>query len=72
MLRSSTRISHGKSVVELGERVTDLPEPKLEKNPAKLVMLPGNARVRHPLVEKSLVDLSKAAATYADQPPGTA
>ncbi len=53
MLRSSTRISHGKSVVELGERVTGLPEPKLEKNPAKLVMLPGNARVRHPLVEQS-------------------
>jgi indolepyruvate ferredoxin oxidoreductase alpha subunit len=62
MLRSSTRISHGKSVVELGERVTGLPQPKLEKNPAKLVMLPGNARVRHPLVEQSLVELSKAAA----------
>lgn len=63
MLRSSTRISHGKSVVELGERVTGLPLPKLEKNPAKLVMLPGNARVRHPLVEKKLLDLSKAASS---------
>jgi indolepyruvate ferredoxin oxidoreductase, alpha subunit len=63
MLRSSTRISHGKSVVELGERVTDLPLPKLEKNPAKLVMLPGNARVRHPLVEQKLQDLSRAAST---------
>ena len=63
MLRSSTRISHGKSVVELGERITGLPLPKLEKNPAKLVMLPGNARVRHPLVEQNLVNLSKAAAT---------
>jgi indolepyruvate ferredoxin oxidoreductase alpha subunit len=60
MLRSCTRISHGKSIVELGERVTGLPAPMLEKNPAKLVMLPGNARVRHPLVEKSLVDLSEA------------
>ena len=64
MLRSSTRISHGKSIVELGERVTDLPLPKLEKNPAKLVMLPGNARVRHPLVEQNLVNLSKASAAY--------
>lgn len=63
MLRSSTRISHGKSVVELGERVSNLPAPKLEKNPAKLVMLPGNARVRHPLVEQSLLNLSKAAAS---------
>jgi indolepyruvate ferredoxin oxidoreductase alpha subunit len=65
MLRSSTRISHGKSVVTLGERVTDLQAPKLEKNPAKLVMLPGNARVRHPLVEQNLVNLSKAAATMS-------
>jgi indolepyruvate ferredoxin oxidoreductase alpha subunit len=63
MLRSCTRISHGKSIVELGERVTNLPEPRLEKNPAKLVMLPGNARVRHPLVEKSLVKLSEAGAS---------
>src|SRR6266568_809031 len=65
MLRSSTRISHGKSIVELGERVTGLPLPKLEKNPSKLVMLPGNARVRHPLVEQKLVNLSKAAATMS-------
>jgi indolepyruvate ferredoxin oxidoreductase alpha subunit len=63
MLRSSTRISHGKSIVELGERVTDLPLPKLARNPAKLVMLPGNARVRHSLVEQKLQDLSRAAAT---------
>jgi len=62
MLRSSTRISHGKSVVELGERVTGLPQPKLERNPAKLVMLPGNARVRHPLVEQNLLNLSRAGA----------
>jgi indolepyruvate ferredoxin oxidoreductase alpha subunit len=62
MLRSCTRISHGKSIVELGERITNLPTPKLEKNPAKLVMLPGNARVRHPLVEKSLVELAEAGA----------
>ncbi len=61
MLRSSTRISHGKSVVELGERATGLAIPKLDKNPAKLVMLPGNARVRHPLVEQNLINLSKAA-----------
>ncbi len=63
MVRSCTRISHGKSIVQLGERVTDLPKPKLEKNPAKLVMLPGNARVRHPLLEKRLVELSQAGAT---------
>jgi indolepyruvate ferredoxin oxidoreductase, alpha subunit len=65
MLRSSTRISHGKSIVGLGERVSGLPEPRLEKNPAKLVMLPGNARVRHPLVEKGLKELSEAGSGMA-------
>jgi len=59
MLRTTTRISHSKSVVELGERVTGLPEPKLVKNPAKYVMLPGNARPRHYVVEERLVTLSK-------------
>ncbi len=65
MVRSCTRISHGKSIVELGERVSDLPEPRLERNPAKLVMLPGNARVRHPLVEQMLVKLSEAGSAMA-------
>ncbi|RNC68759.1 MAG: indolepyruvate ferredoxin oxidoreductase subunit alpha [Desulfuromonadales bacterium] len=59
MLRSCTRISHGKSIVALGEPVTGLPTPKLVKNPAKLVMLPGNARVRHPLVEERTVKLGE-------------
>ena len=58
ILRSCTRISHGKSIVELGDRVKGLPEPKLLKDAPKLVMLPGNARVRHPLVEQRTVDLS--------------
>lgn len=58
-LRSTTRISHSKSVVELGERRTDLPTPKLEKNPAKLVMLPGNARKRHYDVEQRIVDMEE-------------
>jgi len=58
MLRSCTRISHGKSVVELHEPVTGLPEPRLVKDPRKLVMLPGNARVRHPIVEERIVNLS--------------
>ncbi|MDA8414619.1 MAG: indolepyruvate ferredoxin oxidoreductase subunit alpha [Desulfobacteraceae bacterium] len=63
MLRSCTRISHGKSIVQLGERVSNLPQPRLEKNPAKLVMLPGNARVRHPLVEERMQELSGAGST---------
>jgi indolepyruvate ferredoxin oxidoreductase alpha subunit len=57
MLRTTTRISHSKSIVELGEPVKDLPAPKLVRNAAKLVMLPGNARVRHPLVEERIKKL---------------
>ncbi len=59
MLRTTTRISHSKSVVELGERVTAVPEIKLAKNPAKFVMLPGNARGRHYVVEDRITTLSK-------------
>lgn len=65
MLRTTTRISHSKSIVELGERVTGLPTPRLVKNAAKQVMLPGNARVRHPLVEKRCSDLAEQGATMA-------
>lgn len=57
MLRSNTRISHGKSIVNLGPRRTDLPTPTLKRDPAKFVMLPANARRRHPVVEKRLIDL---------------
>jgi indolepyruvate ferredoxin oxidoreductase, alpha subunit len=59
MLRTTTRISHSKSVVELSEPVTGLPEPHLVKNPAKYVMLPGNARGRHYIVEERTATLAK-------------
>jgi indolepyruvate ferredoxin oxidoreductase alpha subunit len=53
-LRSTTRISHSKSVVELGQPVPSQPTKAVEKNPAKFVMLPGNARKRHVVVEERL------------------
>ncbi len=59
LLRSTTRISHGKSIVSPQDPVTDLPEPCLQRDPGKLVMLPANARRRHPLVEKRIVDLEQ-------------
>lgn len=58
-LRSTTRISHSKSIVTLGERRQDLPEPCLERNAAKLVMLPGNARKRHHSVEDRLLKMEE-------------
>ncbi len=57
LLRSTTRLSHGKSIVHPEEPVLDLPEPSLQRDPGKLVMLPANARRRHPLVEKRIRDL---------------
>ncbi len=62
-LRSLTRISHSKSIVSLSEpEVRDTQEPaKLEKDPQKLVMLPANARTRHPLVEERIKRLSEFA-----------
>jgi indolepyruvate ferredoxin oxidoreductase alpha subunit len=65
LLRTTTRISHSKSIVTLGERTTDLPTPSLERNPPKFVMLPGNARKRHVEVEERLKRLEEWA---CDQP----
>jgi indolepyruvate ferredoxin oxidoreductase, alpha subunit len=59
LVRSNTRISHGKSIVTLQDPVIGLPEPKLQRDPGKLVMLPANARRRHPLVEQRLVDMDQ-------------
>ncbi len=51
LLRLSTRVSHGRSVVECGER-QELPLKEYKKDPAKNVMLPAFARPKHELVEK--------------------
>ena len=50
LLRMCTRVAHSQSIVEIGERV--LPEPKpYQKDGAKYIMMPGNAKKRHPIVE---------------------
>ena len=64
-LRTTTRISHSKSIVTLGERTEGLPAPSLERNPPKFVMLPGNARKRHVVVEQRLKEMEEWA---CDQP----
>jgi indolepyruvate ferredoxin oxidoreductase alpha subunit len=58
MLRMTTRISHTKTIVELGEPV-NVPERKFVKDPAKYVMIPANARVRHQVLSQRLVELRK-------------
>ncbi|MGM0416999.1 MAG: indolepyruvate ferredoxin oxidoreductase subunit alpha [Thermodesulfobacteriota bacterium] len=64
-VRTTTRISHSKSIVTPGEPVTGLPEPALEKDPPKFVMLPGNARKRHYVVEEQLEALSEWSCSQA-------
>ena len=56
LLKMCTRVSHSQSVVEPGQR-TMPPEKPYEKNGAKYIMMPGNAKRRHPLVEKRTADL---------------
>lgn len=50
LIKMCTRVSHSQSVVEPGERM--LPEQKkYEKSPGKYIMMPANAKRRHPVVE---------------------
>ncbi len=64
ILRSSTRISHSMSLVELKEREEGPKQLGLKKDPAKFVMLPAMARRRHPVVEQRLKDLAVFAETF--------
>ncbi len=50
IFRTSTRVAHSQSIVELNDRVEHELVP-YQKNPAKYVMMPGNAKNRHPVVE---------------------
>ena len=62
LMKMCTRISHSQSVVETGDRVEILKE--YEKNIPKYVMMPGNAKKRHPVVEartRALVEYAETA-----------
>ena len=61
-IKTCTRIAHSQSVVETSERV-ELPVKPYEKNIAKNVMMPGNAKKKHPVVEQRLRDLAEYAET---------
>ena len=61
-LRLTTRVSHSQSLVELNERENDTLKD-YEKNPAKYVMMPGNAIKRHVDVENRIAALTEYAET---------
>lgn len=61
LLKMCTRVSHSQSVVETSERIEV--KKAYEKNPAKFIMMPGNAKKRHPIVEERTKALSEYAET---------
>jgi indolepyruvate ferredoxin oxidoreductase alpha subunit len=66
MVRSTTRLSHGKSLVERGERTEPGPGT-YAKRTAKYVMMPGNAKRRRVDLEQRL----KVAAAASEDSPFT-
>lgn len=66
MLRTTTRISHSKSIVEPSEPERQNVKGELEKQPEKFVMLPKYARIRHPIVEKRVERLAEFAENFEE------
>jgi len=56
LLRMCTRIAHSQSIVEQGEKIPAVLKD-YNKDPAKYIMMPGNAIKRHPFVEQRTEDL---------------
>ena len=65
LLRLTTRICHTRSQVALNDR---LPVPpaveRFPRQPMKYVMIPSNARQRHPIIEHRIDQLAEFANTY--------
>lgn len=68
LLRTTTRISHSHGIVEL-DPARALPEraekPSYRVDPAKYVMVPANARRRHPVIEERIRQLAEYADSFA-------
>ena len=64
LYRLTTRVAHSQSTVTQEER-KEVPLKDYEKNIAKYVMMPGNAKRRHPEVEQRICNLTE----YAENSP---
>ena len=62
LLKMCTRVAHSQSLVEESPRADFTPKA-YEKNIAKYVMMPGNAKRRHPVVEQRMLDMAEYAET---------
>jgi indolepyruvate ferredoxin oxidoreductase, alpha subunit len=63
LFRTTTRTSHSKSLVTMGERVATKPVTELRRDITKYLMMPANATIRHPLIEQRVLDLAEYAET---------
>jgi indolepyruvate ferredoxin oxidoreductase, alpha subunit len=64
-LRLTTRICHSSTTVELGEQVSQAPaSARFPRNPTKYVMVPGNARKKHPVIEERMELVAHFAETF--------
>jgi indolepyruvate ferredoxin oxidoreductase alpha subunit len=66
MVRSVTRISHAKGIVEMQDPIVPPVPIEIKKDTAKYTMLPSFARVRHVVIEERLLKLKE----FAEQFPG--
>ncbi len=65
LYRMTTRICHSSSPVKLGNRIErPLKQERFPRHPAKYVMVPAHARVRHPLIEERVRKLAEFAETF--------
>lgn len=55
LVRTTTRVCHSKSIVNLSERVTP-PIKEFVKDPRKNLMVPANSRARHPQIENIRIE----------------
>lgn len=63
IVRTTTRLAHSQGTVTLEERVEPEDKP-YERNPAKFVMMPGNAIGRHIYVEKRMKAMAEDSCNF--------
>ena len=66
IVRSTTRISHSKSIVNLEERVFEDRTPTYKRQPSKYLMVPSYARNRRIAVEERSEKLRELANTFSE------
>ena len=65
MLRTTTRICHTSTLTEVGTRREQAARiEKYPRNAKKYVMVPANARNRHPVIEQRILDLAEFSESF--------